>query len=52
MSGSKNLDYLLREASPLLDSDSYVLAAFYHDHIFVPMADTDRAMSALAALAE
>ena len=29
-----------------------VFAAFYHDHIFVPVADADRAMSALAALAE
>ena len=131
MSGSKDLDYLLREASPLLDPDKYVFvgrfakygdhadwqpiasfaenegltlvirqqvadahalsydgvfrkitlkvhssldavgltakftqrlaannisanvfAAFYHDHIFVPMADADRAMSALATLAE
>ena len=131
MSGSKDLDYLLREASPLLDPDRYVFvcrfakygdhaewqpiasfaesegltlvirqqvadahalsydgvfrkitlevhssldavgltakfaqrlaannisanvfAAFYHDHIFVPMADADRAMSALATLAE
>ena len=29
-----------------------VIAAFYHDHIFVPLADADRAMSALSTLAE
>ena len=29
-----------------------VFAAFYHDHIFVPLADADRAMSALSTLAE
>jgi len=29
-----------------------VFAAFYHDHIFVPLVDSDRAMSALEALAK
>ena len=29
-----------------------VVAAFYHDHIFVPAADADEAFSTLAALAE
>ncbi len=29
-----------------------VVAAFYHDHIFVPSADADEAFSTLAALAE
>lgn len=29
-----------------------VFAAYYHDHIFVPSADADRAMTALAKLAE
>jgi hypothetical protein len=29
-----------------------VIAASHHDHIFVPSADTDRAMLALAALGE
>lgn len=28
-----------------------VVAAYYHDHIFVPTADADRAMAALSALA-
>ncbi|MBB3288546.1 MULTISPECIES: ACT domain-containing protein [Rhizobium] len=28
-----------------------VVAAYYHDHIFVPAADADRAMTALLALA-
>ena len=27
-----------------------VVAAFYHDHIFVPLADADRAMTALSKL--
>ena len=29
-----------------------VMAAFYHDHIFVPAADAERAMIALAGLAD
>lgn len=29
-----------------------VIAAFYHDHIFVPSADAERAMTALAGLAD
>jgi hypothetical protein len=29
-----------------------VVAAYYHDHIFVPAADADKAMAALASLAE
>jgi uncharacterized protein len=29
-----------------------VFAAYYHDHIFVPLADSERAMSALASVAE
>ena len=31
---------------------SNLVAAFYHDHIFVPVADADRAMAALATLTE
>ena len=29
-----------------------VIAAYYHDHIFVPSADAERAMTALAGLAD
>ena len=41
-------------AQRLAESDisANVFAAFYHDHIFVPLSDADRAMSALATLAE
>lgn len=35
-----------------IDVSANVIAAFYHDHIFVPLADADRAMLALATLAE
>ena len=29
-----------------------VVAAYYHDHIFVPIADADRAMNVLLALTD
>ena len=32
------------------DISANVFAGFYHDHIFVPAADADRAMSALSTL--
>lgn len=55
---------LLIEPKPVLDSERYVFvcqpasnisanvfAAFSHDHIFVPLTDSEKAMSAPAALA-
>ena len=32
------------------DVSANVMAAYYHDHIFVPAADAERAMTALASL--
>lgn len=34
------------------DISANVMAAFYHDHIFVPAEDAERAMTALGSLAE